>query len=77
MELETARLVKPPGYDWTIRYRYEGEGVEEMLVFGKIKIEDAIEEARNCLDSTIDLATRRVTNDNAGTYEILAVSRHQ
>ena len=37
---------KSPGYDWLATYRFEDEPPETMVVWGQIKIEDAILEAR-------------------------------
>lgn len=65
----------PPGYDWRIRYRYEDEPEEVMNVFGRIKVEDALVEARSLLDSSPDFEKGKITDDNAGTYEILCVER--
>lgn len=55
---------KPPGYDWNITYRFDGEHEETMSVFGQI---DALKEARCSLYG--------IDNMNAGTYEITAVKR--
>ena len=37
-------IERGPGHDWRVRYRYEDEEIEELLVFGQIKIEDALAE---------------------------------
>jgi hypothetical protein len=63
------------GHDWRIRYRYEDEPEEIMSVFGRMTVEEATAEARSLLDASPDPASGKVTNDNAGTYEILAVER--
>jgi hypothetical protein len=63
------------GYSWRIRYRYEDEPEEVMCVFGRMTAEEALIEARSLLDATPDLASGRITNGNAGTYEILSVER--
>jgi hypothetical protein len=60
-------FVKGPGHDWTVRYRFEGEPVEAMSVFGRMTIEEAAKEARYSLDGLDQI--------NAGTYEILAIER--
>lgn len=40
------KIEKGPGYDWVITYQFDDEPVESMSVFGQIRIEDAIAEAR-------------------------------
>ena len=40
------RVRKSPGYDWLVTYRFDDEPPETMVVWGQIKIEDAILEAR-------------------------------
>ncbi len=40
------KLVKGPGYDWLVTYQFEDDLEETMTVWGQIKIEDAIMEAR-------------------------------
>lgn len=61
-------MEKKVGPDWEIDYRFdEDESVETMLVFGQIKVEDAIKEARYSLDGANGM--------NVGEYEILAVRR--
>ena len=39
---------KSPGWDWEVHYE-SGDAVETMLVFGQLRIEDAILEARRSL----------------------------
>jgi hypothetical protein len=58
---------KGPGYDWTVSYQCEDQDPEEMSVFGQIRIEDAVREARYSLDG--------INNMNVGTYAILGVHR--
>jgi hypothetical protein len=44
------QVVKSTGYDWVITYQYDDEPVYEMSVYGQMKIEDAIREARDSFD---------------------------
>ena len=44
-------FTKPPGWDWAIDYEDEDGASETMLVFGKVRIDDAIEEARRSLSA--------------------------
>jgi len=44
-------FTKSPGWDWAIDYEDEDGASETMLVFGKIRIDDAIEEARRSLSA--------------------------
>lgn len=46
------KFEKGPGYDWIVTYE-DDDGVEEMSVFGQIKIEDALTEARRSFDSPV------------------------
>jgi hypothetical protein len=62
-----AELTRGPGYDWDIFYQFEGEEMEQMSVFGQIKMEDALKEARYSLDTGSDV--------NLGTYSIYAIIR--
>jgi hypothetical protein len=41
---------KGPGYDWQITYKFDDEPIETMVVWGQIRIEDAILEARRSFD---------------------------
>lgn len=43
-----AIFVKPPGWNWEVDYESDGER-DTMIVFGQIRIEDAIVEARRSL----------------------------
>ena len=44
------RVTKGPGYDWVITYQFDDEPIDTMSVWGQIKIEDAILEARHSFD---------------------------
>ncbi len=44
-------LVGGAGYDWVITYQFDGCPKETMSVWGQIKIEDAILEARRSFDA--------------------------
>jgi hypothetical protein len=39
-------FTKSPGWDWAVDYEDEDGELETMLVFGKVRIDDAVEEAR-------------------------------
>jgi len=43
------QFTKSPGWDWAVDYEDENGQRETVLVFGKIRIDDAIEEARRSL----------------------------
>jgi hypothetical protein len=59
---------KGPGWDWEVFYD-AGEGEEVMMVFGQIRIEDAISEARWSFEAPAK-ALGFLTD-----YEILGVRR--
>lgn len=56
-----------PGYDWEVAYRFDDGEPGTMRVFGQIRVEDAISEARFSLDG--------LNHMNVGTYEITSVAR--
>lgn len=39
-----------PGHDWLVTYQFDDDPIETMVVWGQIKIEDAIAEARLSFD---------------------------
>ena len=62
------KIVKRPGHDWLVTYRWEDEEPETMSVFGVMTIEEATAEARFSLDAP------QGEVDWPG-YEILAIKR--
>lgn len=44
------KIEKGPGWDWLVTYQWEDGQTDAIAVFGFIKIEDAIAEARYSLD---------------------------
>lgn len=40
------QITKGPGWDWAIDYEDQDGARDTMLVFGRVRIDDAIEEAR-------------------------------
>lgn len=64
-----ATYEKGPGHDWSVRYQFDDDEPEEMLVFGQIAIEEALKEARYSLDG--------INGMNVGTYRILGCSVDQ
>lgn len=49
----TTIFSRAPGWDWEVHYQSDDDAVETMLVFGKMRIEDAISEARLSLSFNI------------------------
>lgn len=45
----TTIFSKAPGWDWEVHYQSGDDAVETLLVFGRLRIEDAILEARRSL----------------------------
>ena len=43
------KIEKGPGWDWLVSYEWEDGQTDDVAVFGCIKIEDAITEARHSL----------------------------
>ena len=64
---EKVTFVKGPGHDWVVAYQFVESKPDEMLVFGCMTAEKALEEARFSLNGVDDM--------NVGTYEIFAVTR--
>lgn len=60
-------IEKREGHDWSVRYQFYEEPIEEMSVFGCITVEEAIRDARRSLNGIGDM--------NEGIYAILAVER--
>ncbi len=50
MSVRQMKIEKGPGYDWLVTYQFDDEPIETMSVFGQIRIEDAIAEARFSFD---------------------------
>ena len=68
MEWLRPRWQKPAGgVDFVVRYQFEGEPVEEMVVFGQASTAEAEREARFSLDGFNGM--------NVGLYKILSVDR--
>ena len=44
-----AKFTKPPGWDWAVDYQCDDGEIDTMLVFGQLRVEDAILEARRSL----------------------------
>lgn len=44
-------IEKSPGWDWEVDYEDEDGTVETMSVFGQIRVEDAVAEARHSLNA--------------------------
>jgi hypothetical protein len=58
------KINKGPGWDWAVHYEWEDGTTDTVSVFGQLKIEDAIREARYALEGTdmgyAILAARRI-----------------
>ena len=46
-------VTKSPGHDWLITAEYEDGETNEVSVFGQIRIEDAVKEARLSFEASV------------------------